>query len=59
VKEEAKEEQKQEADPEPIIREKTHEEKEADDYDMSPEVKYFKKFGDVLYDTRAYNATTP
>ena len=37
--------------------EKTHEEKEPDDYDMSPYAKYFKKFGEVLYDTRAYNGT--
>jgi hypothetical protein len=38
--------------------EKTHAEKTQDDYDMSPFAKYFKKFGDVLYDTRAYNKTT-
>lgn len=38
--------------------EKTHAEKTPDDYDMSPFAKYFKKFGDVLYDTRAYNETS-
>ena len=38
---------------------KTHEEKVPDDYDMSPFAKYFKKFSEVLYDTRAYNVTSP
>lgn len=50
-------EEQQELEPE--VREKTHAEKLEEDYDMSPEVKYFKKFGEVLYDTRAYNATQP